>query len=238
LRQVVLDTETTGLNVADGHRIIEVAGVELINRRLTGRHYHQYIRPQRKIDAGAQAVHGITEAFLADKPLFNEIASPLLEFIQGSELIIHNAPFDIAFLNSELLQSGAEFKKITEYCTTLDTLVLARKKHPGQQNSLDALCRRYSIDNSTRTLHGALLDTHLLAAVYLAMTGGQTTLFGETAADSKETRTEFPSAPIVGRQLHLKVIKASSEELQLHDQRLEAIKQISGGVCLWADELR
>ena len=235
MRQVVLDTETTGLSVAEGHRIIEVAGVELSNRRLTGRHYHQYIRPQRKIDAGAQAVHGITEEFLADKPLFHEIASPLLEFIQGAELIIHNAPFDIAFLNSEFLQAGAGFKKIAEYCTTLDTLLLARKKHPGQQNSLDALCRRYSIDNSTRTLHGALLDAHLLASVYLAMTGGQTTLFGETAADNKEIRIESPFAPVAERQLQLKVIKANTEELKAHHQRLEAIKQMSGGVCLWAE---
>ncbi|HVV67864.1 MAG TPA: DNA polymerase III subunit epsilon [Gammaproteobacteria bacterium] len=234
MRQVVLDTETTGLNVSDGHRIIEVAGVELVNRRLTGRHYHQYIRPQRKIDAEAQAIHGITETFLADKPLFHEIAGSLLEFIQGAELVIHNAPFDITFLNSELLQSGAQYKQIADYCTTIDTLVLARKKHPGQQNSLDALCRRYSVDNSNRTFHGALLDAHLLATVYLAMTGGQTTLFGETAVtESKETQVESAFVPVSQNTWQLKVIKASSEELKLHHQRLEAIKQISGGACLW-----
>ncbi len=234
MRQVVLDTETTGLSVAEGHRIIEVAGVELINRKLTGRRYHQYICPQRKIDAGAQAVHGITEEFLADKPVFPAIAKSLIEFIQDAELIIHNAPFDIAFLNNELQRAGAGFKKIDLYCTTTDTLKLARKKHPGQQNSLDALCRRYSIDNSRRTFHGALLDAHLLADVYLVMTGGQTTLFGETISDIKP-RIEFPSTlPIIKKKV--KIFKASAEELRAHSERLQAITKISGGVCLWGDE--
>lgn len=235
MRQIILDTETTGLNAAAGHRIIEVAGVELINRRLTGRHYHQYICPERSIEAGAQAVHGITAEFLADKPKFHEIAQPLLAFIEGAELIIHNAPFDVAFLDAELLRVGIHFKSISHYCNIVDTLALARKKHPGQQNNLDALCKRYSVDNSAREFHGALLDAHLLTHVYLAMTGGQTTLFG---SDASYKSTEVRKSSLVANAAAaltapLLVINADAEEILLHESRLQAVREASGGICLW-----
>ena len=176
MRQIVLDTETTGLEVSQGHRIIEIGCVELVNRRLTGRHFHQYINPRRDIDQGAIEVHGITDDFLADKPAFETIASSFMDFIQGAELVIHNAPFDIGFLNSELERIATAAGRIEDLCTITDTLVMARAKHPGQRNSLDALCQRYLVDNSQRDLHGALLDAEILADVYLAMTGGQTAL--------------------------------------------------------------
>lgn len=233
MRQIILDTETTGLSVEAGHRIIEVAAVELINRKLSGKYYHQYICPQRKIDPGAQAIHGITEAFLADKPLFEHIASPLLTFIQDAELIIHNAPFDVAFLESEFRAIHSDFRLLT-HCKVLDTLALARKKHPGQANNLDALCKRYKIDHSKRQLHGALLDTHLLAAVYLAMTGGQTNLFGEEdSGGAVEQNVPLFEQIQVQDTLTLNVIIATSDELQSHHAQLEKIKQQNGGLCLW-----
>jgi len=238
MRQIVLDTETTGLSAAEGHRIIEVAGVELINRRLTGRHYHQYICPGRNIEAEAIAVHGITEAFLADKPPFLTIAEALLEFLAGAELVIHNAPFDVSFLNSEFKRAGAQFKPIAEYCGVLDTLALARKKHPGQQNSLDALCRRYKVDNSARDLHGALMDAHLLTEVYLAMTGGQTTLFGGELDTHSQHQDKTVSAvvatPANNRHFPLKIIKADSEELKAHMAQLQTIQRV-GNICLWEE---
>ena len=175
-RQIVLDTETTGLEPSQGHRIIEIGCVEMVNRRLTGRHFHQYINPQREVEAGAIEVHGITNEMLADKPVFADVAGPFLEFVKGAELVIHNAPFDVGFLDAELSQLGSDLPRINEICSVLDTLVMARQKHPGQRNSLDALCQRYDVDNSQRDLHGALLDAEILADVYLMMTGGQTNL--------------------------------------------------------------
>src|SRR5437868_1561540 len=159
MRQIILDTETTGLRVEDGHRIIEIACLEMVNRKLTGEHYHQFVNPLREVEAAAMAVHGITNAFLTDKPIFSEIAKDLMKFIDGAELIIHNAPFDVSFLNNELFLSGQNYKTIAEYCSVIDTLSMARKLHPGQRNSLDALCKRYGVDNSKRDLHGALIDT-------------------------------------------------------------------------------
>ncbi|WP_366143646.1 DNA polymerase III subunit epsilon, partial [Acidiferrobacter sp.] len=179
MRQIVLDTETTGLEPSEGHRIIEVGAIELLNRRLTGRRFHQYLNPDREIDAAAVEIHGITNAMLEDKPRFADVAAQFLEFIEGAELLIHNAPFDVGFLNAELARamSGGCALPVTvveDYCTVQDTLKLARTLHPGQKNNLDALCRRYNIDNSQRVVHGALLDAEILADVYLAMTGGQT----------------------------------------------------------------
>lgn len=233
MRQIVLDTETTGLAPEKGHRIIEVAGVELINRKLTGRHYHEYICPEREIEAGAFAVHGISQEFLANKPVFAKVSASLIEFIEDAELIIHNAPFDVAFLDSEF--SRLNLGTVNQRCRILDTLVLARKKHPGQQNSLDALCKRYSIDLSARKLHGALLDAELLASVYLAMTGGQTSLFGEAEIEPSSKQTIFAVESIsYSAVTNLKVILASSEELQSHQAQLEMIEKASEGNCLWA----
>lgn len=230
MRQIVLDTETTGLNPAEGHRIIEVAAVELIDRRLTGRHYHSYINPERAIDAGAQAVHGLSREFLADKPRFEDIAAELLAFVEGAELVIHNAPFDIGFIDSEFKRLQPALASVTSYCQVLDTLVLARKKHPGQQNSLDVLCRRYSVDNSKRELHGALLDADLLAAVYLAMTGGQTSLFGEEVETNQQPAMLAVSSQAIGHAsgIPLKVIHAQADELAAHQERLAAIEKASG----------
>jgi DNA polymerase-3 subunit epsilon len=179
MRQIALDTETTGLEPALGHRIIEIAGIEIVNRRLTGKHFHCYLNPERDIDAGAQNVHGISREFLSDKPTFAQTAEEFLTYIKNAELIIHNASFDVGFINHELTLLNPQTLKITEHCKIIDTLSLARLRHPGQKNNLDALCKRYDIDNSKRDLHGALLDARLLAQVYLAMTGGQGTLFGD-----------------------------------------------------------
>ena len=187
MRQIVLDTETTGLEPSQGHRIIEVGCVEIVDRRLTGNHFHRYVRPERDIDEGAIEVHGITNEFLADKPLFAEIADELLEFLRGAELIIHNAPFDVGFLDAEFKRCRKSFRSITDDCKILDTLVMAREKHPGQKNNLDALCKRYEVDNSQRDLHGALLDAEILADVYLLMSGGQTALSLGTQANASTT---------------------------------------------------
>lgn len=233
MRQILLDTETTGLSAKDGHRIIEVAAVEMINRKLTGNHYHQYICPQRPIDQGAVDVHGLTEAFLSDKPLFSHISTSLFEFIQGAELIIHNAPFDISFLDYEFQKITTEFS-IRTHCGVIDTLTLARKKHPGVPNNLDALCRRYEIDNSNRQLHGALLDANLLAAVYLAMTGGQTSLFGEASAISTAKQVNMVASLEPVKTFNLKVIAANTEELNLHTGQLAKICEANAGNCLWA----
>ena len=176
MRQIVLDTETTGLEPEQGHRIIEIGCVEMINRRLTGRTFHHYLNPERDIDPGAQEVHGLSREFLSDKPLFGDVADEFLEFVGDAELVIHNAPFDVGFLDAELTRLARELPAMQVVCPVLDTLVLAREMHPGQRNSLDALCRRYQVDNSQRELHGALLDARILAEVYLAMTGGQAAL--------------------------------------------------------------
>ena len=176
MRQIVLDTETTGIDPNDGHRIIEIGCVELVGRKLTGRHFHRYINPEREVEAGAIEVHGITNEMLADKPLFSAVAEEFLDFVRGAELVIHNAPFDVGFLDMELARLPGRQPKLAEICGVVDTLVMARQKHPGQRNSLDALCQRYYVDNSQRDLHGALLDAEILADVYLIMTGGQTNL--------------------------------------------------------------
>ncbi len=236
MRQIVLDTETTGLEPSDGHRIIEIGCVELVNRRLTGSHYHQYIQPDREIDAGAIEVHGITNEFLADKPRFADLAGDFLEYIKGAELIIHNAPFDVGFMNHELTMLGKQWGTVADYCTVLDTLALARRMHPGQKNNLDALCRRYDIDNSRRDLHGALLDAEILADVYLMMTGGQTSL---SLGGGDDTANGLAQGATIRRLAEgrpvLTVVRASAEEQQLHEHRLDAIRKASGGICLWPD---
>lgn len=218
MRQVVLDTETTGLEYQQGHRIIEIGCVELIDRRLTGRHYHQYIQPERDIDAGALEVHGITPEFLADKPLFGAIAKDFVEFVAGSELIIHNAPFDVGFINYEFGLLGMQPDKIENVCTIMDTLDLARHMHPGQRNTLDALCARYGVNNSQRDLHGALLDSEILADVFIAMTTGQTNLGleGEQGAYGDGLRAE-KIRKIEADISMIKVLKGTDEELEPHE---------------------
>ncbi|EED36376.1 DNA polymerase III, epsilon subunit [Luminiphilus syltensis NOR5-1B] len=239
MRHVVLDTETTGLEVTQGHRIIEIGCVELVNRKLTGNHYHQYVQPQREIDPGAMEVHGITPDFLADKPTFDRVADEFLAFIDGAELIIHNAPFDVGFIDAELDRLGARRTAVADHCRVTDSLVLARRKHPGQRNSLDALCQRYGVDNSTRTLHGALLDAEILADVFLLMTGGQTSL---GLSDDEEGSLDTADNPDGGiRRLPtsrppLRVMRASAEELARHEQRLDAIAAASGGPVIWREQ--
>jgi DNA polymerase-3 subunit epsilon len=236
VRQVVLDTETTGLEPSQGHRIIEIGCVELINRKLTGRHYHQYINPGREVDPGAVEVHGITDQFLQDKPRFSQIAEDFFEFIKGAELVIHNAPFDIGFIDHEFeLLENASLGKVIDYCDVIDTLVMARQKHPGQRNSLDALCSRYQVDNSQRELHGALLDAEILADIYLLMTGGQTNLLlsanNSENAETGNTTTMIRRLP--ANRLPLKIISASDEELAAHELRLKEIDQASQGANRW-----
>lgn len=229
MRQIVLDTETTGLDPRHGHRIIEVACIEMVNRRLTGHHLHKYVNPEREIDEGAQAVHGITLEFLADKPKFADIADEFLEFINGAELIIHNAPFDIGFLNAELDRLGRV--PVGTICNGVtDTLKMAKELHPGKRNSLDALCERYEIDNSSRTLHGALLDTELLAEVFLAMTRGQNTLMIEPDA---APRPNIGADGQVRQRKPLLVRRADPDELAEHERVLKAIDKESKGACLW-----
>ncbi|MDF1583013.1 MAG: DNA polymerase III subunit epsilon [Methyloprofundus sp.] len=229
-RQVVLDTETTGLNPKEGHRIIEIGCVELINRRLTDRKFHMYINPERKIDQGAIEVHGITNESLQDKPLFKDVADDFLDFIRGAELIIHNAPFDIGFMDHEFALLNQAIGKTEEFCTVFDSLVYARKKHPGQRNSLDALCKRYGIDNSHRDLHGALLDAEILSDVYLLMTGGQISMLDED--DLGEGGKEQVIQRISSDRPPLKIIECSAEELVEHQKTLDRLEK-SSGACLW-----
>jgi DNA polymerase III subunit epsilon len=234
MRQIVLDTETTGLEPELGHRIIEIGCVELVNRRATGRTFHKYLNPERAIDEGALAVHGISRADLEGKPKFAEVVEELVLFISGAELVIHNAAFDVAFLDAELGKIQGQLRPVADLCRVLDTLALARSMHPGQRNNLDALCKRYSIDNSRRDLHGALLDARILADVYLAMTGGQgalalveTTESGGSAEGGRTVRALLrPSVPLV-------VIAATEEELEAHAAMLAVIAKASGGRCLW-----
>jgi len=238
MRRVVLDTETTGMPVGDGHRIIEIGCVELEGRRPTGRHYHVYIQPDRAIDEGAIAVHGITDDYLKDKPRFKDIADEFFEFIEGAELVIHNAPFDIGFMENEFALLGqTERADLSQHCTVLDTLVLARERHPGQRNNLDALCKRYGVDNSGRELHGALLDAEILAEVYLAMTGGQTHL--SLAGDSGDEGTGYVRATAIQRlaadRPALTVLSATAQELEAHQQFLARIKEASGIELAWDD---
>ncbi len=224
-RQLVLDTETTGLSPQDGHRVIEVGCVELINRRLTGNNFHAYINPGRTIDAGAMRVHGISNEFLKDKPRFEHLIDSFIDYIRGAELIIHNASFDVGFLNNEFKLTGPRYQKIESHSTVLDTLSVARRMHPGQKNSLDALCKRYNVNNANRQLHGALLDAELLAHVYLAMTGGQVTMFGESSSSVAEVVEAVSITPVV-RQHTLPVIAASEEELMAHKEFLSSV-----GLC-------
>ena len=233
MRQIVLDTETTGLEHTLGHRIIEIGCVELIDRRLTGRTFHRYLNPERDIDEGALAVHGISRADLDREPRFAEIAAELLEFVGGAELVIHNAAFDVAFLDEELKRLPSEARRIGELCLVLDSLALAREMHPGQRNSLDALCKRYSVDNSRRELHGALLDARLLAEVYLAMTGGQAALALGEAAATQRSGERVAVRALVRPALPLRIIVASSEEERAHEALLEIIAKASAGRCVW-----
>lgn len=232
MRQIVLDTETTGRETSEGNRIIEIGCIELVNRRITNNYFHKYINPQRDSEAGALAVHGITSEFLADKPLFKFIIDEFLEFVKGAELIIHNAPFDTGFLNYEFSLVGKNYGKITDYCSVLDTLPLARQLHPGQRNSLDALCKRYSVDNSRRDLHGGLLDAELLARVYLAMTGGQTTLFAEETTVKTIVQTANQAAQLKQRP-ELKIVPANANELAAHTARIQAINKMTGDKAIW-----
>ncbi|RLA19616.1 MAG: DNA polymerase III subunit epsilon [Gammaproteobacteria bacterium] len=232
MRQIVLDTETTGLNPAEGHRIIEIGCVELVDRRLTGNHFHVYLNPEREIDVGAIEVHGISNEFLADKPLFADVVDDFIEFIRDAELVIHNAPFDVGFLNHELKQLRGEKRGINAFSTVLDTLVMARKKHPGQRNSLDALCKRYGIDNSHRELHGALLDAEILSDVYLLMTGGQTALLLGAEAD-EQGEEGYAIKRLPEDRLKLKVVRCGEAELEAHNEYLEFLDKQSGEQCLW-----
>ncbi len=220
-RQIVLDTETTGLDPKQGHKIIEIGCVEMINRRLTGNNYHQFIQPDREIDEGAQAVHGISNEFLADKPRFADVVKDFIEYIDGAELIIHNAPFDVGFIDHEFKWAGAEYGSVASYCSVIDTLVMARKMRPGKKNNLDVLCKEYEVNNAHRELHGALLDAELLAEVYLRMTGGQSAL----SLDSEETE-ESSTGEMVVKKLSadrpaIKIIRASDEELKAHQAIVE-----------------
>jgi DNA polymerase III subunit epsilon len=234
LRQIVLDTETTGLEVQLGHRIIEIGAVEIVDRKLTGRHFHKYVNPNRDIDDGAFQVHGISRTFLADKPIFADVAAEFLDFIRDAELVIHNAPFDVAFLEAELALLGHEAGSLRAMCRITDSLALARHKHPGQKNSLDALCRRYLVDNSARDLHGALLDAEILADVYLAMTGGQTQLFGggqptgQLAGAGEATRRT-----LAADRPPLPVIYATEEECEAHAQLLDLLDTRAPGGSVW-----
>jgi len=229
MRRIVLDTETTGLEPAEGHRIIELAGLELSGRRPTGRHFHRYVNPQRAIDLAATQVHGLTAEDLADKPRFEDVADEFLEFVNGAELLIHNAPFDVAFIDAELARVGRP--ALETVCTVADTLAMAKELHPGKRNSLDALCERYGVDNSRRTLHGALLDAQLLADVWLAMTRGQDTL------DILMAQAEAPSMALADapRVAALTVVRASAEEARAHAAMCERIGRESGGRCLWLE---
>ena len=227
MRRIVLDTETTGLEPEAGHRVIEAAALELVDRRLTGAAFHRYFDPEREVEAGAERVHGISYADLASQPKFGELADELLAFLDGAELIIHNAPFDLAFLDAELARCARP--PLSGRHPVLDTLELARRRHPGQRNSLDALCTRYGVDGSRRTVHGARLDAELLAEVYLAMTGGQTRmdLAPEPVGGGRSRREARPE---------LRVVRATAEELARHEARLDQLDRAAGGACVWRRE--
>jgi len=232
MRQIILDTETTGLEPEQGHRIIEIGCIEIIDRRKTGRTFHRYLCPDRAVDPGAAQVHGLSDEFLASQPRFSEVVGELIEFIDGAELVIHNAPFDVAFLDAEFARLAPPLRRIAEMCQVLDTLQLARQMHPGQRNGLDALCKRYDVDNSHRELHGALLDAQILLDVYLAMTGGQAALrLSEEAVEARfgslvESRSVRPAGI-------LQVVRASDAELEAHERMLAMIDKTSTGKTLW-----
>lgn len=232
MRQIILDTETTGVDPLNGDRIIEIGAVELVKRRLTHNNYHQYIQPEREVPQDAIEVHGITNEFLADKPVFAQVVDAFMEYVAGAELIIHNAPFDVGFINMELsLLPDNRWGKIEDHCTITDTLKMARKTYPGQRNSLDALCKRLMVDNSNRTLHGALLDSEILADVYLAMTGGQTNLL--LGGEESDSDAEGAVRKISRDRLPLKVLYATDDELTRHRSKLEEISQKSGQTISW-----
>jgi DNA polymerase III subunit epsilon len=248
MRQVVLDTETTGLEVEQQHRVIEIGCVELFNRRLTGRRFHRYLNPERDIDEGAQAVHGMSREQLSKEPTFAQIHAEFLEFVQGAELVIHNAPFDVAFLDAEFGRLGRNVAavaaptaptaptapmKVSDFCRVLDTLALARQMHPGQRNSLDALCKRYSVDNSHREYHGALLDARILAEVYLAMTGGQATFTLSEESDTARSRARAAAPQRFTHGVRIVVVRASEEELVAHEHALALLDNASRGNTVW-----
>ncbi|ANB22786.1 DNA polymerase III subunit epsilon [Alteromonas stellipolaris] len=234
MRQIVLDTETTGIDPKEGHRVIEIGCVELVNRKLTGNHFHVYINPGRQIEQEAIDVHGITNEFLNDKPTFRDVAEDFVNFIRGAQLVIHNAPFDVGFMDHEFGMEPKTRGIITrDICSVLDTLAVARKMHPGQKNNLDALCQRYGIDNSHRELHGALLDAEILADVYLLMTGGQTKLNLASKGSGENQSDALRRLNRNGNKL--KVIKASADELAQHESRLDIVEK-AGGKCLWRPE--
>ena len=232
MKQIVVDTETTGLDSSHGHRVIEIGCVEMISRRLSGNTFHHYLNPQRTIDEAALEVHGITAEMLKDKPLFADLAAELLEFIDGAELIIHNAPFDIGFLNNEFQLAGLGADVIDAHCSVVDTLAMARHKYPGQRNSLDALCKRYSVDNAQRTLHGALLDAEILADVYLAMTGGQVTLLGESSDLPAYAQGQIDESSEVAEGIATPLIRAAGEDLEQHLKWLQLLEKESNG-AIW-----
>lgn len=235
MRQIFLDTETTGLEHKLGHRIIEIGGVEMCNRRLTHRHFHRYLNPERDIDAGALAVHGISLEFLQDKPRFAEIAAEFLDFVRGAELIIHNAPFDIGFLNAELAR--LDMAPIETVCHGVaDTLRMAKEQFPGKKNNLNALCERFGVDNSHRTLHGALLDAEILAEVYVAMTRGQESLIMELSAEPMPEAGAEAALTDTGPRKAQRILRANADELAGHEQQLAMIQKESKGKCLWLDE--
>jgi len=233
MRQIVLDTETTGLEPRQGHRIIEIGCVEVVNRKLTGNHYHQYIQPDRAIDEGAIEVHGITNEFLDDKPRFADIVDDFITFIKGAELVIHNAPFDVGFIDHELRMLKSDIGKTRDICTVLDTLTMARQMHPGQRNSLDALCKRYDIDNSQREKHGALLDAEILADVYLIMTGGQVSLSLGGTQEQEQVQHEEAVIKLDVNRAALPVLVATAAEVEAHEKYLDMIAQSNGGHCVW-----
>jgi DNA polymerase-3 subunit epsilon len=234
MRQIILDTETTGLEPKQGHRIIEIGCIELINRRKTERNFHQYLNPERDIEDGAFNIHGLSNEFLSDKSRFADIAQEFIDFIRDGELIIHNAPFDVGFINAELKLLGKKWGKIEDYCTVFDTLLLAREKHPGQKNNLDALCKRYEVDNSQRDLHGALLDAQILLDVYLQMTGGQTDLTFHSVATSHGVKGKSEQY-INNKYKKLVVIEPTENELAEHRMLLESIKDKNKGKCIWIE---
>ena len=234
MRQIILDTETTGLEPKQGHRIIEIGCIELINRRKTERNFHQYLNPERDIEDGAFNIHGLSNEFLSDKSRFADIAQEFIDFIRDGELIIHNAPFDVGFINAELKLLGKKWGKIEDYCIVFDTLVLAREKHPGQKNNLDALCKRYEVDNSQRDLHGALLDAQILLDVYLKMTGGQTDLTFHSVATSHGVKGKSEQY-INNKHKRLVVIEPTENELAEHRMLLESIKDKNEGKCIWIE---
>jgi DNA polymerase-3 subunit epsilon len=234
VRQIVLDTETTGLEHSDGHRVIEIGCVELIDRAITGNNFHKYLQPDRKIDIGAIEVHGISNEFLADKPRFKDVMDDFIAFVDGAELVIHNAPFDVGFLDAEFKRAGYR-KNIASHCQVLDTLAMAREMYPGQRNTLDALCKRMGISNAHRTLHGALLDSEILADVYLLMTGGQKDLILDSNEDTEDSALEL-CLSLNDSTKKLKVVKAIDTELQDHQLWLERLKDKSANGCLWLED--